>query len=127
MPEYRFSNPNNDKEYIDVFFHMDDNKAYIRDGIKWNRIFTIPQSSIDTKVDAWDSKSFLKATNKKGTIGELMDRSSELSEKRGGRSDPLKQKYYENYSKKRGGNKLHPDVLINRAKSKLDKMGVIVE
>ena len=78
----------------------------------WKRIFTIPQASIDTKQDPFSTNDFLDRTkSKKGTYGNMMDYSKELSEKRAsvmGGVDPVKQNYYKEYSKNRRGAK-HPD------------------
>jgi len=78
----------------------------------WERIFTIPQASIDTKQDPFSTNDFLDRTkSKKGTYGNMMDYSKELSEKRAsvmGGVDPVKQNYYKEYSKNRRGAK-HPD------------------
>jgi hypothetical protein len=69
---------------------------------------------IDTKMDAsMDSRKFAEMTgSKKGTMGDLFDQSKELSEARKkvhGGKDPVKQKYWENWSKKRKGKK-HPEM-----------------
>ena len=50
-----------------------------------------------------------KTSSKKGTVGDMMAHSEELSQIRKDQRgiDPLKQKYYKNYSKQRGGAK-HP-------------------
>lgn len=80
----------------------------------WKRIFTIPQASIDTKQDPFSTNDFLDRTkSKKGTYGNMLDYSKELSEKRAsvmGGVDPVKQNYYKEYSKNRRGAK-HPDTL----------------
>jgi hypothetical protein len=50
--------------------------------------------------------------NKKGTMGDLFDQSKELSEARKkihGGKDPVKQKYWKEWSKKRKGKK-HPEM-----------------
>jgi hypothetical protein len=84
------------------------------DDDQWERIYEAPQInmgvSTSKNIDAWDSKSFVERTGKmKGTYGELQDHASELSEKRAKESltgeDPVKRKYLDNYSKKRGGKK----------------------
>jgi len=49
----------------------------------------------------------------KGTYGDLLDYSSELSEKRAeqaGGVDPLKRKYFDEYKKKTGGKRHLKDV-----------------
>lgn len=123
MPQYLFTNGKDIKE---IFFHMNDEKRYFENGLEWDRLYTIPQSSIDTKIDPYSSKDFVRATNKKGTFGEIIERSAELSDKRGGVNDPVKQQYYKDYSKKRGG-KLHKDMGVAKAKNALDKLGVTYE
>ena len=67
---------------------------------------------MDTKQDPFSTNDFLDRTkSKKGTYGNMMDYSKELSEKRAsvmGGVDPVKQNYYKEYSKNRRGAK-HPD------------------
>lgn len=104
MPLYLFQNPDN-LEVKEIFFHMNDEKRYQENGILWKRIYTKPQMMIDAIVDPFSAKDFIKATGKgKGTIGELMDRSKELSEKRKEKEgiDPVKEKIYDEYKKKTG-------------------------
>jgi hypothetical protein len=31
MPTYKFSNPDNPKDVVEISFHMNDNKEYIKD------------------------------------------------------------------------------------------------
>jgi predicted nucleic acid-binding Zn ribbon protein len=87
----------------------------------WKRIFTIPQASIDTKQDPFSTNDFLDRTkSKKGTYGNMLDYSKELSEKRSsvmGGVDPIKQNYYKEYSKNRRGAK-HPDTLKKSIETK---------
>jgi hypothetical protein len=112
MPEYLYQHPKTE-EVKSVFQSVHDKHEYIdKDGIKWNRIYTVPQMGVDTKMDAsMNSKKFAEMTgNKKGTLGDLYDQSKELSEARKkvyGGKDPVKQKYWENWSKTRKGKK-HP-------------------
>jgi hypothetical protein len=124
VPNYLFENPKNGK-VSEVFFHMKDEKTYIVDGVKWNRVYTVPQASIDTRADPYNQKDFSKVTNKKGTYGDLLDRSNEMSLKREEKEgvDPVKQKYFEDYSKKRAGLK-HPDQKKQEANQKLKNLGV---
>ena len=82
MPIYLFQNPKTGK-VKEIFQSMNDSHVYSEDGIEWQRIFTIPQASIDTEIDAFSEDSFKKKTaGKRETLGDLMDRSKELSEKR---------------------------------------------
>lgn len=109
MPIYLFQNPKNGK-IKEIVQPMNADHVYSEAGIKWERIFTIPQASIDTEIDAFSEDSFKKKTsNKKETLGDLMDRSKELSEKRQSiaGTDPVQNKFFEDYSKTRKGKK-HP-------------------
>ena len=127
MPQYLYENPE-DGTIVEVTQSMSEPHKHEEGGIEYNRVFTTVLASVDTKIDAWDSKSFIKGTNKKGTIGDLMERSAELSEKRAGTSkiDPVKEKYYESYAAQRSG-KPHPDKVAQKAKEALNKMGVSVD
>lgn len=107
MPIYLFQNPKT-KEVREVFQSMNDEHVYSEKGVQWERIFTIPQASIDTQIDAFSESSFKnKTSNKRETLGDLMDRSKELSEKRKDVAgvDPVQQKFFEDYSKTRKGKK----------------------
>lgn len=110
MPYYIYEHPET-KEQKEVFQTMKEDHIYVdQDGVKWNRVFLSCNASIDTRVDPFSEKDFIKATNKKGTFGDLMDRSAEMSETRKNKEgvDPVQEKYYKDYSKKRNG-KIHPD------------------
>lgn len=109
MPIYIFSNPET-KELKEVFFHMDDEKKYIDEqGLEWDRELSSPQLNTQGSIDPWNNNDFVnKTADMKGTVGDLLDKSSELSNQRAqenGGVDPLKKKYYENYSKERKGAK----------------------
>ena len=116
MPIYIYHNEEKD-EYREIYQSMTEEHVYCgengdEDG--WKRVFTVPNASIDAQVDPFSSKEFVQKTgNKKGTYGDLIDRSKEMSEKRAqlnGGVDPVKQKYFEQYSKERRGAK-HPEQL----------------
>lgn len=109
MPIYIFSNPKT-KELKEVFFHMDDEKKYIDEqGLEWDRELSSPQLNTQGSIDPWNNNDFVnKTAEMKGTVGDLLDKSSELSNQRAkenGGVDPLRKKYYENYSKDRNGAK----------------------
>ena len=128
MPYYIFSNPNKPSEVIEVFFSMKDKKEYIKNGIKWNREYIIPQASFNTKIDPLSSKDFVNKTrDKTGSIGNILDESKELSLKRTEiiGNDPIKNKWYSNWQKRR--KKIHPDVQKQKGKEDLAKKGVILE
>ena len=111
MPIYLYQNPKT-KEIKEIIQSVNDKHEYYENKLKWNRIFTIPQVGIDTKLDAnSNEKDFAEKTkNKKDNIGQLWDRSRELSEKREKiyGKDPIKEKYFKDWSKKRKGKK-HPE------------------
>ena len=90
-------------------------------GVEWKRLYSSPQLNTEATIDPWNNSDFVNKTqNTKGNIGDLLDRSAELSNKRAsenGGVDPLKQKYYKNYSKERNGAK-HPDQIKKTYESK---------
>jgi len=115
MPVYIYENPKT-KDVIEIIQSVNDEHIYIdKNGLKWNRIFTVPQVGIDTKLDAFStSKEFAEKTrNKKDNVGQLWDRSKELSEKRKDKfgEDKLKNAYLDKWSKKRKGKKPPPTLL----------------
>jgi hypothetical protein len=116
MPIYVYKHPDEEK-YREVFQGMNDEHVYSEEGVEWKRVFLSPNASIDNSIDPFSNQQFIDATyNKKGTVGDMMDLSAELSakraEKRGG-TDPVKEKFYNKYAKERGGAE-HP----NRFKGK---------
>lgn len=124
MPVYLYHNTETD-EYIEIVQGMNDIHEYHgKDGNEscWKRVFTVPQASIDAKVDPFSAKQFAdKTRSKKGTYGDLLDRSAEMSAARAhlaGGVDPVKEQYYKNYSKERKGAK-HPDQMKTFENSKV--------
>ena len=106
MPIYIFKHPETE-EYKEIVQTMNEEHVYIDEfGLKWNRIFTIPNATINTKDDAWDHNGFVEKTGKmKGTVGDILDYSSEMSAKRAetnGGEDPVKRKAFNDYEKKVG-------------------------
>ena len=75
----------------------------------WKRVYLSPNAHIDSQIDPSSRRQFLESTaSKKGTLGDMFDYSRELSDKRAaenGGVDPIKKKYFENYSKQRNGAK----------------------
>jgi len=115
---YQFRNKNTGK-IIDVVMPMKDYKHYCGENGNedfWERIYETPQlnTSGGAKVDPFNNNTFINKTgNMKGTYGDLLDYSSELSEKRAeqaGGVDPLKRKYFDEYKKKTGGKRHLKDV-----------------
>jgi hypothetical protein len=131
MPLYTFENVKN-KKVEDIYFNMSDapkvGETYTDEkGVVWKRIFTLPNASISTKIDPFSKNDFLTATeNKKGTMGDLFDKSQELSAARAAKScgaDPVREKFYKEWAKTRGG-KVHPQKKRDDAIKKLKKKGI---
>ena len=111
MPIYVYQNPETE-EYVEVVQSMSEKHVYFDDdGVEWKRVFLPSQLNTEATIDPWSQKDFVEKTRyTKDTYGGMSDRSAELSEKRAeqnGGIDPVKQKYFKDYSKKRGGAK-HP-------------------
>ena len=107
MPEYIYENPDT-REQVSVWQSIHEEHAYEINGVAYNRVYTVPQASIDTKIDPYSQKDF-KEKAKGSTVGDLWDQSKELSQKREDREgiDPVKTKFFEDYASKGKGNK-HP-------------------
>ena len=110
MPLYTYIDDDT-KEVFEVVQRMTEKHELIINGKAMRRVFEVPNATIDGKINPFDERAFVEKTArmKGGTIGGIQDYSQELSEKRGGEQDPLREKYYKNYEKKRKGMK-HPDV-----------------
>tara|TARA_A100001515_G_scaffold144903_1_gene150666 strand:+ start:2812 stop:3201 length:390 start_codon:yes stop_codon:yes gene_type:complete len=107
---YTFRNTKTD-EIKEVEMPMKDYKPYKGENGNedfWERIYDIPQVNIgDSKTeDPFNTNSFIDKTSRlKGSYGDIMDYSAELSEKRAalnGGEDPIKRKHFDNYEKKTG-------------------------
>lgn len=112
MPLYLFESLTTG-EVHEVVFHMVDDKVYAGpkgdEKGQWRRVWTKPRASIDTRVDPFSAKDYLKATGRDGSVGDLFDRSKDLSLAREAKEgvDPVKQRFYADYSRRRKGRK-HP-------------------
>ena len=117
MPLYLYQHPETE-EVKEILQGMNDEHVYEEAGVKWNRIFTVPQASIDAQIDPFSERQFMdKLGTKAGKVGEAWDRASEMSARRAAKAggvDPVKDKYYKEYAKKRKG-KEHPKAIIERA------------
>jgi hypothetical protein len=100
VPLYCFTN-SDESEYVDVFFHMNDNKVYVGpDGKEWRRVYTSPNASIDSKIDPFSSRDFVEKTGrKKGNLGNLMDAAKDASLARAQKvgKDPVREKWLSDY------------------------------
>jgi hypothetical protein len=130
MPIYLFQHPIT-KEITEVFQTMNQEHVFFDEkGIEHKRLYTSPNYSIDSKIDPFSASDFAEKTrNKKGTIGDLLNKSKELSERRGGESsDPVLKNYFSSYEKEKGVK--HTSEIkkekINSANKKLKKFGISV-
>jgi hypothetical protein len=108
MPLYLFQHPET-REVKEILQKMSEEHTYSEEGVDWDRLFTIPNTAIDSQYDCDNSDSFIKNTNKKMTIGEMWDESASQGQNRIDKHgyDPVKEKTVKKYEKKTG--KLHPD------------------
>ena len=107
MPNYSFQHPKTGK-IVDVYQSMNDEHIYIENGVKFDRVFTSPNASFDSKIDPFSQNQFIEKSGKmKGTLGEIWDYSAEMSQKRKNITgkDEIREKAEANYSKKRKGMK----------------------
>jgi hypothetical protein len=131
MPIYTFEHPETG-DIIEIIQSMNDKHEYFgEDGVKYKRVYYSPNMAIDSQISAFSSKDFVEKTkNKKGTIGDLLDKSKELSEKRGGEnSDPVLKNFYSSYEKDNGikhSNQIKSEKLES-ANNKLKKFGISIE
>lgn len=113
MPIYIYKHPTKE-EYEEVVQSMNDPHTYSKDGVEWERVFFAPNMAISASDDPFSANNYVEKTaNMKGTVGDLLDYSAELSEKRAeinGGVDPVKEKALKDYSKLTGGKK-HPSQL----------------
>ena len=126
MPEYLFELNGQIKS---VFQKMTEPHVFFENGIQWKRVWVNPQASFDTKIDPFSSREFVsKSGTKRGTVGDLLNTSKELSERRKSKlgKDPLAEKYLDNWSKKRKG-RLHPEVARQKAKDFASSQGIDIE
>tara|TARA_R110000751_G_scaffold260477_2_gene359831 strand:- start:3837 stop:4178 length:342 start_codon:yes stop_codon:yes gene_type:complete len=106
MPEYLFENPETG-EVISVTQGIDEKHTYSEEKKEFNRVFTVPNASIDSDVDPFSAQRFTEKTkNMKGTMGDIWDYSAEMSDKRKKANngvDPVRKKAEKSYSNKRRG------------------------
>lgn len=107
---YVFKHPKKEK-YIEVNQGMMEDHVYFDEkGLQWERILIPPTVAVKEKIDPFKPQDFVRVTgSQKGTYGDILDRSKELSEKRKDIMgvDPIERKYFQDYSAKRKGKK-HP-------------------
>ena len=83
MPLYTYRHPDTGEEK-DVIQSMNDEHIYIDEfGLEWKRVFTVPHASIDSNIDPFSQSQFRDSTGaKKGTVGNMLDYSEEMSQRR---------------------------------------------
>jgi hypothetical protein len=119
MPIYIYKHPE-EEAYREIIQTMSEAHVYSEDGVEWKRVFTVPQASIDTKINPFSSKEFVEKTgNKKGTFGDMMDYSAEMSrqrEEKVGTDDPVKRKFFDDYKNKNKVDHVHdkPKTIENK-------------
>tara|TARA_R100000005_G_C4969501_1_gene182988 strand:- start:770 stop:1141 length:372 start_codon:yes stop_codon:yes gene_type:complete len=112
MPLYVFKHPETGEE-IEVIQSMKEDHKYVDDkGVTWDRVFFAANAAIDTQGDCFSREDFARRTAKHGmTVGDMWDLSKDMSEKRAKKAgkDPVKEKYFKDYEKKRKGVKHDKD------------------
>ena len=106
MPQYDYSNPDDPSDIISLWQSVHEEHSYTIGGVKWDRVWTVPQIGIDTKIDGFDEKKFLDKTSKGGKMGDIWNLSEEMSGKRADKAggiDPIKAASDKKYSDDRGG------------------------
>ena len=92
---------------------MNDKHEHVdEEGVKWERVFSIPYANVPLVFDPNSSQDFVNKTKgTKGTLGDLWDRSKELSDKRKKQQgeDKVEKDFFKNYSGKRRGMKHKSD------------------
>ncbi len=110
MPTYLFIHPGTE-ETKEVFQKIKEPHFYVDEkGVEWRRVFTSPNVAANTNVDPFSAESFRDKTGKGGNLGDLYDRARDAHEKRKDKlgHDPVQEKWFKSYSKKRKGKK-HPN------------------
>ena len=73
MPIYLFSNPKTNK-IKHIFQEMNAEHTYSEDGVMFERVYTVPNATIDSQIDPFSSQKFIEKTGTmKGTLGEIWD------------------------------------------------------
>jgi len=107
MPIYRYKHPNKEN-FVEVIQSMTEPHEYVdKDGKKWERIYQNPNVGISTQIDG-SKESFMNATNKKCSLGDMWEASEISSEKRAKSQgkDSVKEAFHKTYSDKTKGKKI---------------------
>jgi hypothetical protein len=117
MPIYQFKDERDGRLYEFIQKMNDNHIAFAEDGHPLKRIFLNPHPQIDTKIDPMSSKEFADKTRGKNyNLGQVMDLSAEMSEKRAKKMgrDEVKEKVMCDYERK--CKKPHPERLKKKNK-----------
>ncbi len=116
MPIYLYQNPKT-KKVKEIVQTMSEKHTYSENGVEWKRVWTVPQATVDGKLDAFSCNGFYDKIDKtKNTMKDVWARSAELSDIRASKRDgvdPIKKQLFDNYEKKT--KKPHPHKLKERA------------
>ena len=108
MPIYIYKHQESE-QYKEIIQTMNEDHVYKDEsGVEWSRVFTTPNMAVDIDTDPFSQNQFIEKTQNAGTMGDLWDRSAEMSAKRADKNgglDPMKKDYFSNYAKERGGAK----------------------
>lgn len=100
-------------EVVEVFQSMKQEHVFNgEDGTEigeWRRVYTVPQMSVDVKLDPRNKNDFVRRTEKYTRLGDFQDKSRELSEIRAQKDgkDAVKEEFFNQYKKLTNG-KPHP-------------------
>lgn len=87
-----------------------------------SEVFALPYVTVKGNSDPFSQRAFVEETaRKRGTVGDMMDYSRELSEKRAqknGGVDPVQTKFFKDYQKKIGKKHLSDPSRIDKSKLK---------
>lgn len=123
MPIYLYRHPETE-EIKEIVQGMNDKHVYFEGEIEWKRVYTKPNASIDTQINEFSQKEFVEKTGQmKGSVGDMLDLSAELSEKRKERAgeDPVQKQFFKDYQKKNGVKHMHDK------KKVIEKNGIKVD
>ena len=114
MPVYLFQHPETE-EVIEVIQRMKEPHVYMDEsGTEWERLWVPPNASADVNIDPHSATAFndKHRHNDKASYGDIVDHAKELSQVRKEKSglgyDPVKRKYFDDWSSQRKG-KRHPE------------------
>lgn len=127
MPIYSYKSPTG--KIVDIFQHMNELHEYEEDGVKFKRVFYVPNAQFDSVIkDPYSQTEFVEKSHKKMTMKDFWDKSGELSAKRAAKEgkDPVREQFYKDYAAQRHGTK-HPEQVREEGREKLEKLGAKVK